>query len=294
MAHREDDGEQEGRDGEPERGAAGGAERLQRPQRGRRRRRSSRAGGHDDAFCTRRAFPAGAGRVARALRGCAPWPARRPPLVASPRPTRARAAGPALAAVAALAAGPAAAAQARTSVVAFTPFAADGALRAGLRDVPAAASAACATGSFLLPGTGVLRCAVGVDVHDPCWLDVASSTLTAPVVACLSAPWRRDVLRLRVAPRDLHGEGGARPGSPPWALTLSSGLRCLAVQGASPRAHGRRLRYRCPGPRFLFGAPDTRRATWRIHLARSAGGAHQRRVAIRRAWVGGPAGTPAG
>ena len=117
---------------------------------------------------------------------------------------------------------------------------------------------------------------------------------TAPVVACLSAPWRHDVLRLRVAPPDLHGEGGARPGSPPWALTLSSGLRCLAVQGASPRAHGRRLRYRCPGPRFLFGAPDTRRATWRIHLARSAGGAHQRPVTIRRAWVGGPAGTPAG
>jgi hypothetical protein len=190
-----------------------------------------------------------------------------------------------------LAVGPVAGAQGRTTVVAFTPFAADGALHPGLRDVPAAAGGACATGSFLLPGTGVLRCTVGVDVHDPCWLDLASSTLTAPVVACLDAPWRRDVLRLRVAPRDLHGEGGARPGSPPWALTLSSGVRCLAVQGAAPRAHGRRLRYRCAGPRFLFGAPDTRRATWRIHLARSAGGAHQRRVAIRRAWVGGPAGT---
>ena len=103
------------------------------------------------------------------------------------------------------------------------------------------------------------------------------------------------MLRLRVAPPDLRGEGGARPGSPPCrALTLSSGRRCLAVQGASPRAHGRRLRYRCPGPRFLFGAPDTRRATWRIHLSLTAGGARQRPVAIRRAWVGGPAGRPAG
>lgn len=204
----------------------------------------------------------------------------------------------ALAAALGLGAAPAAPAAghrpARTTVVAFTPFAPDGTLRPGLHDAPASASAACATGSFLLPGTGVLRCTVGVEVRDPCWLDLASSTLTAPVVACLAAPWRRDVLRLRVAPRDLHGAGGARPGGPPWALTLASGVRCLAVQGASPRAHGRRLRYRCAGPRYLFGAPDARRPTWRIHLARSAGGAHQRQVAIRRAWVGGPAGPAAG
>ena len=130
--------------------------------------------------------------------------------------------------------GPPAAAQARTVSVAFTPFAADGALRAGLRDAPASASAACATGSFLLPGTGVLRCAVGVRGHDPCWLDVASSTLTAPVVACLAAPWRRDVLRLRVAPRDLHGAGGARPGGPPRALTLAAGRPLPGRAGREP------------------------------------------------------------
>ena len=144
--------------------------------------------------------------------------------------------------------GPAAVAQARTSVVAFTPFAADGALRPGLRDAPPAASAACATGSFLLPGTGVLRCTVGVDVHDPCWLDVASSTLTAPVVACLTAPWRRDVVRLRVAPRRPPRRGRRAGGEPALGADPDHGP-------ALPGGPGRRSAGARPAPALPLPGP---------------------------------------
>jgi hypothetical protein len=184
----------------------------------------------------------------------------------------------ALAGLAVLAPG---AASAATKVMSYSPFAADGTLRPGLR-ATAAFGGTCDTGSFVV--AGAFRCSAGTVIRDPCYLDAAQSTAQRTVVVCAADPWSSAVVRLRLtqAPKADHG---APPGGPPWALTLASGRRCVFASGATSVVAGRRLSYVCGRARVLFGRPDDSAPTWRIRQATSAGGAHRRTVAIAVAWT---------
>ena len=169
----------------------------------------------------------------------------------------------------------------RTVELRYTPFAADGSLRDGLRASPQFGGS-CVTGSFLVAGPSAFRCTAATHIYDPCYLDPKASTIERSVMVCVRAPWSRKVLRLRVR-RPLSGGAAAAPTGPPWALRLASGRLCLLVGGATSTVSGRRMRYAC-GERYLFGIPDAMRPTWRIRQARTPGGSGMRQVAIATAW----------
>jgi hypothetical protein len=69
--------------------------------------------------------------------------------------------------------------------------------------------------------------------------------------------------------------------SPPWALELMSGERCVFAEGATSVVEGRRLNYTCSRSHYLWGPPDTSHALWRIRASRNYEGTHMRRLAIR-------------
>lgn len=169
----------------------------------------------------------------------------------------------------------------RTVELRYTPFAVDGSLRDGLRATPQFGGS-CVTGSFLVAAPGAFRCTAATDIYDPCYLDAKASTPERSVMACVSAPWSRNVLRLRVR-GPLSSGAAAPPTGPPWALRLASGRLCLLVGGAASIVSGRRMNYAC-GERYLFGIPDATRPTWRIRQARTPGGSRMRQVAIATAW----------
>jgi hypothetical protein len=178
----------------------------------------------------------------------------------------------------ALAAPAPASAAAPTQRATYTPFAAGGALRAGLHAVDRAGE--CFTTSSLIGRRGVYRCITGNILRDPCYLDPAAAD---PTVICVADPWRRTVVR--IALRDpLPADEPIGAAGRPWALELASGARCVFVTGASQLAGGYRLNYVCDRDRFLFGLPRTSAATWRIRQSASAAGRRMRLVAIARAW----------
>jgi hypothetical protein len=170
----------------------------------------------------------------------------------------------------------------RTERLIYTPFAADGSLRAGLRAVDFEGE--CFTTSLLVGRAGVFRCITGNLLRDPCFGDPSVDPGESfPVVVCASDPWRHTVVRVALA-AELPAEDAPRPGGAPWALELVSGARCVFVTGATNVVRGYRLNYFCGRDRFLFGSPRTSAPAWRIRQSRSADGRGMRLVAIRRAW----------
>ena len=180
----------------------------------------------------------------------------------------------------------------RTAIVAnVTPFTADGHLRGGLH-VVRAVSGNCEPGSDSLPNN-VYRCFFGHTVVDPCWRDWRAS---APAVVCLEEPWAQTVIRLRLAAPPTPSSGHDNPNVEPWGITLRSGTRCLAFQGAHDTLTGKEgapvIDYYCSKTLALVRGIDRSSATWTIRAARITHElAHPYaligRVAIQTAWYGG-------
>jgi hypothetical protein len=166
----------------------------------------------------------------------------------------------------------------RTERLVYTPFAADGSLRADLTAVNRDGD--CFTTSSQVPRPGVYRCITGHLLRDPCYLDPSGGS---PVVICPPAPGRTGVVRIALD-GPLPGDPPLGSGPRPWALELAGGARCLFGTGASDVVGGYRLNYVCSQHRFLFGSPRTSSPTWRIRESRSTNGRRMRLVAIRRAW----------
>jgi hypothetical protein len=184
----------------------------------------------------------------------------------------------AVAVVLALAGTAATAATPATQRSVYTPFAADGSLRAGLRAVDR--DGECFTSSLLVGRAGALRCITGNRLRDPCFREPDPSSPV--VVICAEDPWRQTVVRIRLAAQaPADGPAGHRS---PWALELAGGARCVLVGGATNIVRGYRLNYICAANRFLWGSPRTSSPTWRIRQSRSADGRRMQLVAIRRAW----------
>jgi hypothetical protein len=178
---------------------------------------------------------------------------------------------PALAGTAATAAAPA------TQRSVYTPFAADGSLRAGLRAVDP--DGECFTSSLLVGRAGAFRCITGNRLRDPCFLGPDPSSAA---VICADDPWRQTVVRIRLAAQPTADAPAGQ--APPWALELAGGAQCVLVGGATNVVHGYRLNYYCFHHRFLWGSPRTSSPTWRIRESRSADGRRMQLVEIRRAW----------
>jgi hypothetical protein len=180
----------------------------------------------------------------------------------------------------------------RTMVVAdVTPFTVDGYLRGGLR-VALRTSGSCGPGSDVLPND-VYRCGYRNWIVDPCWRDFRSA---APTVVCLGEPWGRTVIQLRLAAPPAPSSGRPNLKAEPWGITLVSGARCLAFQGAHDRLTGREgsppIDYYCSKTLALVRGIDRGHPVWTIRAARIT---HQLShpyvligpVSIKAAWFGG-------
>ena len=180
----------------------------------------------------------------------------------------------------------------RTAIVAnVTPFTADGHLRSDLRIVETM-KGSCDPGSDALPNN-VYRCGSGNLILDPCWRDYRAA---APTVICLGAPWDRTVIRLQLAATPLPSQGHANLKAEPWGITLRSGARCLAFQGAHDTVTGKEgspwIDYYCGRTLALVRGIDRSHPAWTIRAARitnqlSHPYALIGRVTIKTAWLGG-------
>lgn len=174
----------------------------------------------------------------------------------------------------------------RTVEATYSPFVSSGALRPELTVTSSDQAAQCSSGSYLV--VSAYRCFIGDEIHDVCYLDRHDPSL--PAIVCVDAPWATRALRAAYG-EDPERSGGAKPGSPPWALELTArGRRCTFTSGATTAVHGQRLNYSCAvnpplqSELYLFGDPDTSRPLWRIRAASSPNGPDFRWVQIRRAW----------
>ena len=201
----------------------------------------------------------------------------------SPSPARAATAGPPGSAVIPTApAGPV------TSVVYVAPV---GSLEQPVPGLPVSRTldGSCVSGSDSVQGP-VYRCFSGNYVYDPCWA-AATATIPTAAVLCMTAPWQASVVKI-VTP-GLPGVSAASGTDLdfPWAVQLTTGQRCLAVQGAHDHYNGKAVDFGCQGSGLgLLRGADRSRALWSYQSVQQDGSARTPgpAVYVSIAWFGGP------
>ena len=157
-----------------------------------------------------------------------------------------------------------------THVVArVTPFAANGTLRSSLH-VAAHETGICEPGSDAL-SSAVYRCFSSHRVLDPCWRDHRRpKPLT---VICLLTPWANGVIQLTLKTNPGPTTGTSATRGEPWGIELTTGERCIALQGAHDTVNhnggGVPIDYSCGGTLVLLRGVDRSSATWTIRAART-------------------------
>lgn len=180
-----------------------------------------------------------------------------------------------------------------TRIVYAAPVDADGAPN-GMVAVTATLTGTCEPGSDVIAGVTVHRCFSGNSVYDPCWTAVpAGGDGPAASVICVAEPWSTTGVAIRAGGLASEVVAGPTDLDHPWAVQLTTGQRCVAVQGAHGSYQGHFLDYGCDGPggiELLRGVDRTSRL-WTFPAAsqddRAAGRISTVSVAI--AWYAGPA-----
>jgi len=175
-----------------------------------------------------------------------------------------------------------AAAQGATSVTIYQAFTPSGTVKLHTRS----RSGDCPSGSEATTRRDAWRCFSGNYVLDPCF----SSAHEKRIVVCPEAPWLQTGVKIRLRKPLLRASGNHHAPAlslQPWALELSSGLRCLFADGASNVVEGQRLNYFCGtgSQEGLWGYPDRAATTWTILIAPFQATSLSQRVAISRAWT---------
>ncbi|HZT90752.1 MAG TPA: hypothetical protein VFA05_01805 [Gaiellaceae bacterium] len=191
----------------------------------------------------------------------------------------------ALALVAALVAiAPAAGAARRaTTKHVFAAFEA-GALARGLHVVKEVRGS-CWTGSEATDRSDSWRCMSGNFIYDPCFSSATPGTTSH--VICASSPFVRGVVELVLTKRLPYAYGNAHhraTASAPWAVRLTNGVACVALQGATGAIAGMRIGYACSNKGVLVGNPRRSTPTWRIFFAKSFAASNVRLVPVAEAW----------
>jgi hypothetical protein len=186
-----------------------------------------------------------------------------------------------------------------TYVIAVEPVDSNHQPVAGLRIEERGAAQRCSAGSDF--AGNVYRCFGGHFVYDPCWKDDADTSTTA--VLCQGAPWDDHLYHLTLQqPRTQSFEGPPLVvgGDNAWGLELTTGERCLVLQGA----HGyvgnphkelpetRVIDYYCQSKtgkqdtRVLLRDIDRSNPRWRIATAYSTKRGYKLgpKVGIAKAW----------
>lgn len=141
---------------------------------------------------------------------------------------------------------------ATTKVVDVSPVNAEGVPKPGYTITHGGKASSCESASDVLGNA--YRCFAGNDIYDPCWADTAAAPTLE--VLCLTNPYDTTATMLTVStnPTNVSGlavAGGLQPFTTPtpidlatpWALQLSDGQRCSAVQSGASTFRGQRVNF---------------------------------------------------
>lgn len=161
---------------------------------------------------------------------------------------------------------------AKTAVVRWSPFEANGTIKPTLH-VTSVRGTCTDIGYTFVGGIGY-RCGFRNFLLDACFRDGPNPT---EYVICIDRPWDTRVIRLR-SPRLLlyPGVTFSGPAPYPWGIVLADGNRCGVGQGAhdSVTAHGRRytVDYACERDDVVLLREGIERGRiWRVNAARWSG-----------------------
>ena len=145
--------------------------------------------------------------------------------------------------------------------------------------VVAKLSGACTQQSHVIKRDDAWYCFAGDKVYDPCFVKPYGSHLEA---ICPESPWSNKAVQITVSSSMDNTQHEALDMSRtfPWALELSAGEKCQAVD-SSERYDGLPVRYRCNTGGELIGHLQRCNSEWKI-LRHQATGVDT--VSITRAW----------
>ncbi|HVP03808.1 MAG TPA: hypothetical protein VMT10_14655 [Solirubrobacteraceae bacterium] len=172
----------------------------------------------------------------------------------------------------------AAPAPAKTQIVHWSPFLADGGVRRAIAVTPRY-HGDCWEGSFVAHRG--YRCIAGNLIYDPCFAD----PLRDRTVVCAADPWARGVVRLRVSGR--FANDFSAPAGTVWALRLADGARCSLQAGGTHEVDsaGRGSNYYCRHSDIVLWGNPTRTGTWTIRLSHSPFPGPEKVARIRTAYI---------
>jgi hypothetical protein len=169
----------------------------------------------------------------------------------------------------------------RTDVRLFVPFY-QGKLAAGLT-VVARVPGSCFASSIASQGRpDAWRCMTGNLILDPCYDGTAQGQ---SALACPVSPWSSQVRVLTLTgtlPRE-QANHGALLASPPWAVQLVDGSRCVYLTGATMGIAGMRLNYGCENHSGVIGDVDRSEPLWRVFV-QPVSGWTVRQIGVAVAW----------
>jgi hypothetical protein len=173
-------------------------------------------------------------------------------------------------------------AQSATSVTIYHAFARSGSVELRTRS----RSGDCPSGSEATTRRDAWRCFSGNGVFDPCF----SSARDRGIVVCPEAPWLPKGVEIRLTKPLIHANGNHSVPArslQPWALELSSGLRCLFADGATNVVEGQRLNYFCGAgsQEGLWGYPERTATPWTILIAPFQATSLSQQATVSRAWT---------
>lgn len=151
----------------------------------------------------------------------------------------------------------------------------------------------CEPGSDSVGGP-VYRCFTDDNsVLDPCWAAHVPYDPSPHALLCMPAPWSTDVVLLDSKALQPSTYPVPSQLAYPWAVQLTNGLQCIAVQGAHDRYNSRVVDYSCGRPErlVLLRGIDQNHPLWTFDSARrirlGTNFAAGPTMSVRTAWFAG-------
>lgn len=106
------------------------------------------------------------------------------------------------------------------------------------------------------------RCVADEELHDPCFQRQLGKITE---VLCVESPWIKKAIQLKTAQalKNTHHQRLDRAMTLPWALVLSSGVQCVAID-STEEIEGQPIHYRCSDQSLLFGVVQRCQEEWTI------------------------------